>query len=115
MKNKYKNIRNKIKKLLVAKGTYESTDDTLLDEFIFWLKLGDEAKDNIEQFGMMVNVVRDVTKEPLYQTNQAVSVAKESTTKVAMLLTKLGITPQERNKLKNEIVDNNTEFDREFN
>lgn len=115
IEKKYKTKYNQIKKLLKKKNLYENTDETLIQELIYWMKLSDEAKENINQFGIVVNVVRDPMKDALYQTNQAVSILKEASTKIAALYTKLSINPQERIKIKEENIDDNNEFNEEFN
>ena len=100
LERKYITKKNQVKKFLVDKGQYEKIDNSLLDEYIFNLYLCDTAKEDILINGLTVNVVRNPDKDPLYQTNQAVTVYQNAIKNVNAILTKLGITIQERNKLK---------------
>jgi P27 family predicted phage terminase small subunit len=113
--NKYTAIRKLINNYLTDKGIIEKVDSTLINELIFNYKVADMAKQNIVKNGVMINVVRDPTKEPLYQVNGACNVYNTSLKTVMTILTKLSITPQERNKLglvsKAEKSDFETEFE----
>jgi P27 family predicted phage terminase small subunit len=100
MTRKYKQLKDDIINLLQEKGNYEKTDDKLIDELIYNCILSDKAKKEIDKYGLMVNVIRDEKKSPLFQVNQAVGIYHQSLKFITTLFTKLGISPAERKKLR---------------
>lgn len=97
---KYKNIK---KSILEFCDENEDIDEHLIDELVYNYFLADSAKQNIETHGVLVNVVRDPDKQPLYQSNQAIAIYNNALKNITMLLTKLALTPQERKKLETTI------------
>jgi len=59
--------------------------------------------------GIQINVRKDKHDEPFYNLNQSVAVINQCLKQIQSLYTKLGITPQERSKLK--LIDKKIEFD----
>jgi P27 family predicted phage terminase small subunit len=111
---KYRKKKKEIIELLASINLYEKTDETLIDELIYNYKLADEAKENIELNGAVVNVVRNPEKPPLFQTNQSVSIYNNAIKNITTISTKLGITAIER--LKNNMDSKGkSEFENEFN
>ena len=89
-------------KTLKDKNVFDETDTILIDELLYNIKLADDAKRDIRDHGFRINTVRDPFKDPYYQTNPSVSAYLGTTKNISALLTKLGITVQERQKLNLE-------------
>lgn len=107
MSAKEKKLHKQIVTLLKSKNLYEISDDILIDELIFLQSLIVQSKQEIQTHGILVNVRSDGT--PLYQVNQAVSIYRDTLKSLITICTKLGITPQERSKLK--LIEKKQEFD----
>ena len=99
---RYTRIKNIVLKTLKDSQVYDPTDEILIDELLYNIKLCDEAKRDIKKYGFKQNVVKDPKKDPYYQQNPSVSTYIQASKNVAALLTKLGITVQERTKLEIE-------------
>lgn len=97
---RYTRIKNIIVKSLNDSQIYDPTDDILIDELLYNIKLADEAKRDIKKVGFKMNVVKDPKKDPHYQQNPSVSTYIATTKNISSLLTKLGMTAQERTKLE---------------
>lgn len=95
---KYTKLKKVINDYLEDKGVKDETDKVLVDELIFNIYLGDEAKADIQQRGILVNI--RITGKPLMQTNQAVNIYSQASKNIQTICTKLGLTVQERTKLK---------------
>ena len=96
---RYTRIKNMLKGSLEEKGIYDPADDIILNELIYNIKIIDDCKQDIKKRGYQINTVKDKNKEPYYQANPSVSTYIKSVQVLSNLLTKLGITPQERAKL----------------
>ncbi len=92
-------IRKEILQLLEDKNLLEDTDVHLVNELVYNLYLADESRKSIAEHGILVNI-RKSDENPYYQTNPAVNVYNQAIKAVITFTTKLGITPQERAKLK---------------
>ena len=99
---RYTRIKNIIVKSLRDSQVYDPTDDILIDELLYNIKLADDAKRDIKKSGFKMNVVKDPNKDPHYQQNPSVSTYIATTKNISSLLTKLGMTAQERLKLEIE-------------
>jgi len=97
---KYTNLEKTVVDYLENKGVSDITDFVLVDELIFNVYMADQAKSEIQEYGILVNIRADPSKEPLLQTNQAVSTYNNAVKNIQTLCTKLGLTVQERTKLK---------------
>lgn len=97
---KYTQLEKTVNDFLQSKGVWDITDIVLVEELIFNKYLADQSKDEIREFGILVNVRQDPGKEPLWQTNQAVSTYNNAVKNIHTLCTKLGMTVQERTKLR---------------
>jgi len=95
----YINKKKEIEKYLRAKKQLEKVDSSLIDELCFNYFLVDESKRELIAKGLMVNVSADATK-PYYQVNHITGVYNQAIKNINTISTKLGLTPQERNKLK---------------
>ena len=100
--NKYRLLASDIKKYLKSKGVYDSIDSTLINELAFNVKLCDDAREDIDDRGIQVDVRKDTTKGgiPYYQVNQSVSVYNGALRMITVISTKLGLTVVDRTKLK---------------
>jgi P27 family predicted phage terminase small subunit len=105
--SKQKKISSDILDSLRSKGLFENSDQILIDELLYQQFLISEAKKSIKANGILVNVRADGV--PLLQVNQAVSVYRDAVKSLITLCTKLGITPQERSKLK--LIEKKSDFD----
>ena len=99
---RYTRIRNTIKQSLESRGMYDPADDLLLTELMYAVKVIDDCKQNIKKRGYEINTVKDPEKPPYYQQNPAVGTYNKTVANLTTILTKLGITPQERAKLEIE-------------
>ena len=75
------------------KGVYEDTDEYQLDELLFNLKLADEAKADISVRGLSVG-------EEGWRANPSVNIYMQCIKNINAISSKLGLTVQERAKLK---------------
>jgi P27 family predicted phage terminase small subunit len=107
MTAKEKKLHKQIVSVLKDKNLYEPSDEILIDELIFLQSIIASSKADITAHGILVNVRADGS--PLYQVNQAVSVYRDSLKSLVTICTKLGITPQERSKLK--LIEKRSDFD----
>jgi phage terminase small subunit len=96
---RYSRIRTVIKKCLQDREVYDAADDILIDELLYNLKISDDAKADIKSRGYQINVVTDPNKNAYYQQNPSVGTYLQTVKNVGMILSKLGITVQERTKL----------------
>lgn len=96
--NRYSRIRNIIKKTLDDRNIYDPSDEILIEELLFNLKISDDAKSDLKTRGYQINVVTDPAKKPYYQQNPSVGTYLSTVKNIGNLLTKLGITVQERTR-----------------
>lgn len=100
-KRKQTKLTNEIKNYLINKGVYESTDDILIKELVFMIKLADETKNDIINRGTIINVrAHTPDKQPYWQPNPSISNYQTSVKSIMSLSAKLGISVQDREKLK---------------
>lgn len=97
---RYSRIRTIVKKTLEDRKVYDPSDELLIDELLFNIKISDDAKRDIQERGYQINVVRDRLKLPYFQQNTSVSTYLQAVKSIGNILTKLGITVQERTSLK---------------
>ena len=102
-------IIKRIKKYLKNGGIYETIDDILIEELAFNVALAKEAKIDIEERGIVVNISKD-EKRQYFQPNFSVNTYNQALKSIMSLSTKLNIAPQERIKMgliskKNETSD----------
>lgn len=100
MTAKEKKQRKQIVELLKSKNLYELSDEILIDELIFLQGIIQQSKEMIMQQGVMVNVRTDPGKPKYEQVNQVWSIYKDALKSLVTVCIKLGVTPQERSKLK---------------
>lgn len=95
---RYSRIRTVLKNYLDEKKIYDPADELLIDEILFCIKISDEAKEDIKTRGLQINVVKNPEKDPYYQQNPSVGLYLQTSKNLGNLLTKLGITVQERSR-----------------
>lgn len=95
----YKKIEEGIIKCLEDHGIYEDIDLLLVDDYIRSCITADNLWKHQQEHGEMVNIRKKESEEPYYQASQAVNLGLQASKNGSALLTKLGVTPQERAKL----------------
>ena len=92
----------KIKDFLKSKDMYQSIDDMLISRLEFNINLAEDCENDINENEPVVKTAAGGVK-----INPSITVYNAALKNIEVLLTKLGITPQERAKLKitNEKVD----------
>lgn len=83
-------------------GIYNDIDEYLVDEFINYLTLAKQAREQIKKTGAVLNVARDANK-PYYQQSPAVSILNQCTKNLLNISRKLALSPYDRANLKIEI------------
>ncbi|MFW5847872.1 MAG: phage terminase small subunit P27 family [bacterium] len=84
---------------LEQKNIYESVDDNLITELLYNVKIANQAKKDINQRGVTVNV-RQSDENPYFQPNPSVSVYHSAIKIIITLSKKLGLSPEDRANLK---------------
>lgn len=98
-----KKIKDIIIEYLDSKGNYNMSDDVLIDELVFNVKLMAECKSGIKEDGYKINITQNPDKEPYWTKSQDVLVYYMALKEVKSLFSTLGITPKDRIKLQLEI------------
>ena len=110
--------RQRITNHLKATGIYEKVDEFLIDEIMFDMEVLEQCKrDMRDEKGKLVllsNITRDPGKDPFFQKNRLLDIYNTAQKNIKDSLVKLGITPQERSKLKLAIQDAVDEFGDDF-
>jgi len=96
---RYTRIKNVLKNSLDERGIYDPSDELLLNETMYTIKIIDDCKQDIKKKGLQINTVKDPDKDPYYQANPSIATYNKAVSNLSNLLTKLAITPQERQKL----------------
>jgi P27 family predicted phage terminase small subunit len=97
---RYSRLKTIVIQELKGRESYVPSDEILIDELLFSIKIADDAKSDIKKRGLQINVVKDPKKTPYYQQNPNIGVYLSASKSIGNILTKLGITVQERTKLK---------------
>jgi len=104
---KSKTFKKDLIKILKEKKNYEKSDDILIDEMLFQLSMLADAKEDVITRGIQINVRKDQDAPPFYNLNQSVSVVFQATKQVQSLYRQLGLSPNDRLKLKLDKVEAN--------
>lgn len=107
-------LREVIITYLQDRNLYHETDDLLVDELLFNIKLSKDAKESISSAGLMINVTRNPEREAYYVPNPAVSIYQQCLKNIQALFRQLNLSPNERQKLKMELAGKPDEFDQIF-
>jgi len=91
--------KKQLTEYLQEKGIYNDIDSYLVDEFVSYLKLSKQAREDISKKGAVFNIARDETK-PYYQQNPSVSILNNATKNLLNISRKLGLSPLDRSNLK---------------
>jgi P27 family predicted phage terminase small subunit len=108
------NLKKSILEYLQSRDLYHESDDILLDELIFNIKIAKEAKDDIATNGLQTNITLDPTKQPYWVKNQSINTYQQCLKNIQSLFRQLGLSPNERQKLKIELAAKKDEFDSIF-
>jgi P27 family predicted phage terminase small subunit len=113
------NVKQIIVDFLKAKDNFQESDLLLVDELVFNFRVIKEAKEDIKERGIILNKARNNSEGGFQRgddkKNKSYEIYVQSMKEVKDLFVKLGITPQERVKLKIEISDKIDQFDKVFN
>lgn len=94
--------KKELTEYLINKGVYQEIDRYLIDEFIQYIKMAKDARDEIAKYGSVLNVSRDADR-PYYQQHPAVSILNQCTKNLLNISRKLALSPYDRANLKIEI------------
>ena len=94
---KYRDQKEQIISLLEEKGLFEELDESLIDHLCFQNFIADNAAKDISKRGNLVETVS--YREKVLKPNPSLRIYNNAIDKIAIYATKLGITPQERQKL----------------
>jgi P27 family predicted phage terminase small subunit len=97
-------LKENIIEYLTAKGIYDITDETLIDQLISNIKMKQDAEKHIKKFGIVLNV-RKTNEQPYFQQNPSVAIKGQCEKMISQLSTKLSLTPVERTKSKTSKVE----------
>lgn len=90
-------MENEIKEFL-KRNDYEETDDIIITELVYNIELAQICKDEIESGG---TTIKTFTKAgPVTKVNPSITVYNAALKNIQTLSAKLGLTPQDRAKLK---------------
>ena len=113
-----KDIRESIVTFLQSKGNYQDSDSVLIDELLFNIYLIKEAKKDIRERGMILNAARKENAAGIQtgddKKNKSLEIYIQANKEVKQLYTQLGISPQERIKLKIELAKEEDLFEKVF-
>ncbi|MCW0484669.1 P27 family phage terminase small subunit [Gaoshiqia sediminis] len=93
--------KKKLREYLEEKGIYNDVDEFLIDDFIAYLEMSQEARRDIKKRGAVMNIAKPENK-PYYQQNPSVSILNNATKNLLNISRKLALSPYDRAKLKVE-------------
>ena len=96
--------KKKLVELLSDKGIYEETDDILLDELMFNIKIMREAKADITERGNLTFIDKE---KKLTNLNPSMTIYKGALKNIMDICRKFGFTPRDRSELKLELEGGN--------
>jgi len=108
---KQENIEDKIYKFLESKEQLEDIDETMISELVFNIQLIEQCKHDILTEGYKLNVTMNPKKKPYYVKSQSFNAYQTCLRNINMILTSLGLTVRERQRLKLAITSEIDEFD----
>ena len=103
-------IKEVIKTYLKEKSSYEQVDDLLIDELVFNYDIMKQCKEDLYdvetmRFELLSDITRDPDKEPFLQKNRLLDIYNNAFKAVKDCYVKLGLTTQERFKMKLAILE----------
>jgi len=107
-------LKETILDYLKQRDLFHETDEVLIEELLYNIKLSKLAKKDIDSQGIQVNITVDPNKNPYWVKNQAVNIYQESLNRIQSLYRQLSLSPNERQKLKIELSNKKDEFDEVF-
>lgn len=99
MSDKYSAVRKQVRTYLKSKGLLHTVDTTLINELTFNIEIADQAREDIRERGIQVNIRKDPDAEPYLQVNQSIGIYQAAIKSITAISTKLGITILERTKM----------------
>ena len=105
MSEDIQSVQNKIYDYLKNKNQLEEVDATLIDELMFNIELIEQCKHDLRTEGYRVNVTVRRNAKPHFVKNQAFSAYQSCLKNINSILTSLGLTVRERQKLKMALSD----------
>ena len=108
------NLKKSILDYLQSRELYHESDELLIDELLYNIKLAKLAKQDIEENGLQMNITRDPNRDPYYVKNQSVNTYQQCLKNIQSLFRQLSLSPNERQKLKIELALRKDEFDEIF-
>lgn len=109
-------IKKTIVKFLKDRNMYEDVDTFLIDDLIFNIEIANQCSYDIRNEGrngrldLLTDITRDPDKEAFFQKNRLLDIYTQATKNIKDSYVKLGLTPQERTKLKLIISEASDEF-----
>lgn len=115
----FEKIKQGIVDFITTKGMYDGIDEMLIDELIFNYKLMSQAKDEMwnidkDRFDLLSDITRDPDKEAFFQKNRLLDIYNTAFKNVRDVYVKLGLTIQERHKMKIELTKAEDAFGKIF-
>lgn len=98
-------IKEVVVQYLKDKSAWEALDELLVEELLFNIEIMSQAKSDLYDkttgtYELVTNITRDPDKEPFYQKNRLLDTYNLAFKNVKDIYVKLGLTVQERIKLK---------------
>ena len=90
--------KKKLREYLQEKRVYERVDEWLIDDFIMYIKMAKEAREDITSRGAVMNIAKPENK-PYWQQNPSVSILNNCTKNLLNISRKLGLSPYDRDNL----------------
>ena len=107
-------IKETVIEFLKDKNTYEIVDEVLIDELTFNYELMQQAKNEMTNedgtYELLSDITRDPDKEAFFQKNRLLDIYNVAFKNLKDIYIKLGLTVQERVRLKLALMESVDEF-----
>jgi len=111
-------LKKTISDFLKEKEMYENVDELLIEDIIFSYEIIAQCRIDLRKedgtLDLMSNITRADDKEPFFQKNRLLDVYHQAMKNIKDSFVKLGLTPQERHKMKLEMMTQLDDFDEIF-
>ena len=108
------NLKKSILDYLQSRDLYHESDEILVEELLYNIKLAKMSKDDIAENGLQMNITRDPNRDPYFVKNQSVNTYQQCLKNIQSLFRQLSLSPNERQKLKIELSLHKDAFDEIF-
>jgi P27 family predicted phage terminase small subunit len=102
--------RKQLIEYIKNKGIYEEVDNTLIDELLYNVKIIKQAKKDLQEYGLMMNVSKNDDK-PYFQQSPAVAIYNSAVKNIMNISRKLALSPLDRSALKVNVEEDDDGFD----